>query len=84
MMKITDDSKATFIQKSRIWPCVSDFYPEMCARFCLTPYDGEPGFYDFRSVSAEDVIIRTDNSTEPVCANTFAPNAAIPSVASYI
>lgn len=64
MMKITDDSKTTFIQKSRIWPCVSDFYPEMCARFCLTPYDGEPGFYDFRSVSAEDVIIRTDNQEE--------------------
>lgn len=64
MMKITDDSGATYIQKSRIWPCVPDFYPEMCARFCLTPYDEEPGFFDFRSVSADDVIVRTEDQEE--------------------
>lgn len=64
MMKITDDSSATFIQKSRILPCVPDHYPEMVARYCLTPYDEEPGFYDFRSVSPEDVIVRTEDMEE--------------------
>lgn len=64
MMKITDDSSATYIQKSRIWPCVPDFYPEQCARFCLTPYDEEPGYFDFRSVSADEVIVRTEDQEE--------------------
>lgn len=64
MMKITDDSSATFIQKSRVCPCVPDFYPEIVARFCLTPYDEEPGFYDFRSVSPEDIVVRTEDMEE--------------------
>lgn len=64
MMKLTDDSSANYIQKSRVLPCVPDFYPEMVARYCLTPYDIEPGFLDFRSVSAEDVIVRTEDMEE--------------------
>ena len=64
MMKITDDSGATFIQKSRVCPCAPDFYPEIVARFCLTPYDEEPGFYDFRSVSPDDVVVRTGDMEE--------------------
>lgn len=64
MMKITDDASASFIQKSRVLPCAPDFYPEMVARFCLTPYDEEPGFYDFRSVSPDDVVVRTEDMEE--------------------
>ena len=64
MMKITDDASASFIQKSRVLPCAPDFYPEMVARFCLTPYDEEPGYYDFRSVSPDDVVVRTEDMEE--------------------
>lgn len=64
IMKLTDDTSATFIQKSRVLPCVPDFYPEMVARYCLTPYDEEPGYFDFRSVSADDVIVRTEDAEE--------------------
>lgn len=64
MMKITDDSSASHIQKSRVFPCTPDFYPEMVARFCLTPHDEEPGFYDFRSVTPDDVIERTPDMEE--------------------
>ena len=64
MMKITDDASATYIQKSRIWPCVPDFYPEICARYCLTPHDEEPGHFDFRSVTADEVVVRTEDMEE--------------------
>ena len=61
MMKITDDTSATYIQKSRVVPCVPEFYPEMVARYCLTPYDEEPGFFDFRSISADEITVRTED-----------------------
>ena len=64
MMKLTDDSSATFIQKSRVMPVAPEFYPETVARFCLTPYDQEPGYYDFRSVSPDEVITRTGDMEE--------------------
>ncbi|MCR5026999.1 MAG: hypothetical protein K6A34_06130 [Methanobrevibacter sp.] len=64
MMKLTDDSSAAYIQKSRVLPCVPDGYPEIVARFCLTPYDEEPGYFDFRSVSPDDVVVRTEDMEE--------------------
>ena len=70
MMEITDNTNTSennspaYINKSRVLPCTPDFYPEMVARFCLTPYDEEPGFYDFRSVSPDDVVARTEDMEE--------------------
>ena len=59
MMKITNDESPSFIQKSRVIPCVPDHFGQMVARYCLTKYDIEPGYEDFRSVSADDVVERT-------------------------
>lgn len=59
MIKITNDDSPAFIQKSRVIPCVPDHFGQMVARYCLTKYDIEPGYEDFRSVSADDVVERT-------------------------
>lgn len=64
MMKITNDESAAYIQKSRVIPCVPDYFGQMVARYCLTKYDIEPGYEDFRSVTADDVIERTPDMEE--------------------
>lgn len=64
MMKITNDESNAYIQKSRVIPCVPDFFGQMVARYCLTKYDIEPGYEDFRSVTADDVIERTPDMEE--------------------
>lgn len=64
MMKITNDESTAYIQKSRVIPCVPDFFGQMVARYCLTKYDIEPGYEDFRSVTADDVIERTPDMEE--------------------
>ena len=35
-------------------------FPQIAARYCLTPYYVEPGFLKFRTVSPEDVTERTE------------------------
>ena len=64
MMKITNDESTAYIQKSRVIPCVPDFFGQMVARYCLTKYDIEPGYEDFRSVTEDDVIERTPDMEE--------------------
>lgn len=59
MMKITATSSATHIQQSRVLPMEPERFPEISARYCLTPYYVEPGFLKFRTVSVDDVTERT-------------------------
>ena len=60
IMKITATSSANHIQKSRVLSIEPKFFPEICARYCLTPYYVEPGFLPFRTVNLDDVTERTE------------------------
>lgn len=50
MMKYTDDSQATSIQKSRIGISQKDLFGKIVARIAVTPYYEEPGYAEFRTV----------------------------------
>lgn len=60
LMKITATTSARHIQQPRVLPMEPKFFPQLAARYCLTPYYVEPGFLEFRTVSIEDVIERTE------------------------
>lgn len=59
MMELTKTSNATKIQSSRIVPMEPKKFPEISARYCVTPYYVEPGFLKFRTVAPDDVDERT-------------------------
>ena len=60
LMKITATTSARHIQQPRVLPMEPKFFPQLAARYCLTPYYVEPGFLEFRTVSLDDVIERTE------------------------
>ncbi len=59
MIELTKTTNATKIQSSRILPIEPKRFPEIAARYCVTPYYVEPGFLKFRTVSPDDVDERT-------------------------
>ena len=59
MIELTKTTNATKIQSSRILPMEPKRFPEIAARYCVTPYYVEPGFLKFRTVSPDDVDERT-------------------------
>lgn len=60
MRELTKTTNNVKIQSSRILPMEPGKFPEICARYCVTPYYVEPGFIKFRTVSLEDVTERTE------------------------
>lgn len=50
MMKYTDDTKASFIQESRIGLCEKKFFGKFIARIAVTSYYVEPGYEPFRTI----------------------------------
>lgn len=60
MIELTKTSNATKIQSSRILPMEPAKFPEIAARYCVTPYYVEPGFLKFRTVEPDDVTERTE------------------------
>ena len=61
LMKITATASARHIQQPRVLPMEPKFFPQLAARYCLTPYYVEPGFLEFRTVALDDVIERTES-----------------------
>lgn len=59
MIELTKTTNATKIQSSRILPIEPKRFPEIAARYCVTPYYVEPGFIKFRTVTPDDVDERT-------------------------
>lgn len=59
MIELTKTTNASKIQEPRILPMEPTKFPELCARYCVTPYYVEPGFLEFRTVSPEEVVERT-------------------------
>ena len=60
MVELTKASNNVKIQSSRVLPMDPEHFPQLCARYCVTPYYVEPGFLKFRTVTPEDVTERTD------------------------
>lgn len=60
MVELTKASNNVRIQSSRVLPMEPEKFPEICARYCVTPYYVEPGFLKFRTLSPDDVTERTD------------------------
>lgn len=60
MIELTKATNNVKIQSSRILPMEPEKFPEICARYCVTPYYVEPGFLKFRTVSPEEVTERTE------------------------
>lgn len=55
MMELTKTTNATKIQSSRVLPMEPKRFPEIAARYCVTPYYVEPGFRKFRTIKPEEV-----------------------------
>ena len=53
------ENETTGVQKSRIGLCESNKFGKIIARICVTPYQNEPGFFDYRSVKAGEFLERT-------------------------
>lgn len=60
MMELTKTTNATKIQSSRVLPMEPKRFPEIAARYCVTPYYVEPGFLKFRTVTPDEVDERTE------------------------
>lgn len=61
LIKLTDDTQDSFIQRSRIGIIEPLLFGKTVAKICTTPYYEEPGFTHYRSVEQGTFIERKDS-----------------------
>lgn len=49
------------ISKSRTYLCEPLWYGKTVGRISITPYDMEPGYYEYNTLTSEDIILRRPN-----------------------